>query len=179
MRGAAARRYAKALFELARDEGRVDAVRGELRALGELLEGHRELHDVLFRPLHPARQRRAALDAVGERGGLSPLVRHFLSFLIDQRRLVDFDAIRAAFEALADAAAGLTRAEVRSATELDEAQRERLRRALAARVGGEVELRVRVEPALLGGVVAQVGDLVFDGSLRTQLAQLRDTLIQG
>lgn len=178
-RGAAARRYAKALFSLASEAARAEAVRGELASFGELLEQERELNDVLARPLHPAAQRRAALDAVARRLGASELVRHFLAFLIDQRRLVDFEAIRSAYEELADEAAGVTRAEVRSASELDDAQQERLRRALAARTGSEVELRVRVEPELLGGVVAQVGDLVFDGSLRTQLRQLHATLIQG
>lgn len=178
-RGAAARRYAKALFGLAREAGRVEAVRGELASFGELLEQSRGLHDVLARPLHPAAQRRRALDAVAERIGASELVRHFLAFLLDQRRLVDYEAIREAYEEHADEAAGVTRAEVRSASELDDAQQERLRRALAARTGREVELRLRVEPELLGGIVAQVGDLVFDGSLRTQLRQLHAALSHG
>jgi F-type H+-transporting ATPase subunit delta len=62
---------------------------------------------------------------------------------------------------------------------LSDEQRERLRRALAARAGREVELEVRVDPALIGGAIARVGGLVFDGSLRTQLAQLRDNLTRG
>jgi F-type H+-transporting ATPase subunit delta len=68
---------------------------------------------------------------------------------------------------------------VKSARPLSEAQQERLRRALGARLGREVALEIQVEPALLGGLVAQVGDLVFDGSLRTQLRQLRISLASG
>ena len=66
-----------------------------------------------------------------------------------------------------------------TASPLRDDQRERLRRALAARAGREVELEVRVDPTLIGGAIARVGGLVFDGSLRTQLAQLRDNLTRG
>lgn len=175
-RGAAARRYAKALFGLAEESDQVAAIRAELTGLAELLEQSTDLRDVLLTPLHPVAQRRAVLEVVAERMGASPLLRHFYAFLIDQRRLLDFGAIRAEFELLADKQAGVTRAEVRSAGPLDEAQLSRLRDALAARTGGSIELDVQVDPSLLGGVVAKVGDLVFDGSLRTQLTQLRSTL---
>lgn len=175
-RGAAARRYAKALFELAKESGEVAQVAGELGGMGNLLEGNPELHDVLFRPLHPVAQRRGVLNGVSQRLGASTVVQSFFSLLIDQRRLVDFPAIREEFERLASEDAGLRRAEIVSAGPLREDQLERLRRALAVRTGGEVEVSVRVDPSLLGGVIAKVGDLVFDGSLRTQLHQLRANL---
>lgn len=175
-RSAAARRYAKALFELAKEAGEVAEVAGELTSMGDLLEGNPELHDVLFRPLHPAAQRKGVLDGVTDGIGASPTVRSFFSLLIDQRRLVDFPAIREEFERRASEDAGLRRAEVVSASALRDEQLERLRRALSVRTGGEVEVSVRVDPSLLGGVIAKVGDLVFDGSLRTQLRQLRADL---
>jgi F-type H+-transporting ATPase subunit delta len=103
-------------------------------------------------------------------------VRSFFSLLIDQRRLVDFPAIRDEFERLASEDAGLRRAEIVSAGALRDDQLEGLRRALSNRTGSEVEITVRVDPSLLGGVIAKVGDLVFDGSLRTQLRQLRANL---
>jgi F-type H+-transporting ATPase subunit delta len=176
---AAGRRYAKALFSLAREESRVAEVREEIGRLGKLLAESAELRGVLFQPLHPAAERRAVLAAVAERLGASLLLKHFLSFLLDQRRLVDWDAIAAEYGRLADAAAGVTHVRVKSATPLDEAQRERLQRALEQRSGGRVQLELDVEPALVGGVVAQVGDLVYDGSLHTQLRQLRASLARG
>jgi F-type H+-transporting ATPase subunit delta len=175
-RTAAARRYAKALFELAKESGQVAEIGGEIKGIGDLLEGNPELHDVLFRPLHPVAQRRAVLEGVTERMGASPTVRSFFSLLIDQRRLVDFPAIRDEFERLSSEDAGLRRAEIVSAGALRDDQLERLRRAISTRTGGEVEVAVRVDPSLLGGVIAKVGDLVFDGSLRTQLRQLRANL---
>jgi F-type H+-transporting ATPase subunit delta len=175
----AARRYARALFALARDTASVDPVRGELDGLARLFEVEPELRAALFRPLHPVEQRRAVLERVSERLAISETVRHFGAFLIDQRRLVDFDAIREEYGRLADAAAGRTHARVVSASPLSESQQERLRRALAARAGQEVELELEVQPELLGGAVASVGTLVFDGSLKTQLAQLRSSLTRG
>jgi F-type H+-transporting ATPase subunit delta len=119
------------------------------------------------------------LQAVCERANSSAYVRNFYSLLIEHRRLVDFPAIREEYVRLADLAAGRTRAEVVTASPLGEAQRERLRRALDARTGMRVEIDARVDPSLIGGAIAKVGGLVFDGSLRTQLAQLRANLTRG
>jgi F-type H+-transporting ATPase subunit delta len=178
-KAAAARRYAKALFTLAQEDGRAAEMREEVERLGGLLRESAELRAVLLRPLHPVAQRRAVLAAVAERLGASSLLRRFLSFLIDQRRLVDYEAIEGEFLRLADAAAGVTQARVRSAAPLTAAQRERLQRALQQQVGGRVELALEIDPSLVAGAVAQVGDLVYDGSLSTQLRQLRASLARG
>jgi F-type H+-transporting ATPase subunit delta len=176
---AAARRYGKALFSLARDESRVDAVRGELASFASLISESAPLRDALLTPLHPVAERRRVLEALARRLGTSPIVRHLFAYLIDQRRLVDFLAIRAEYERLCDQASGRTVAQVTVAADLDASQGERLRAALSRRTGREVTLEVRSDPALLGGAIAKVGDLVFDGSLRTQLAQLRGNLTKG
>lgn len=173
---AAARRYARALFNLASEEGRVAEVRDELATIASLLDENPAIQDLLFRPLHPANQRRGALAALSQRLGCSSVVQNFLQFLIDQRRLIDFPTIRAELERLADEAAGRTQAQVVAANPLAEGQLERLRQALARRSGHEVDIRVQVDPELLGGVIAKVGDLVFDGSIRTQLRRLRANL---
>lgn len=176
---AAARRYAKALFSIAQEDSAVEAVTADLDRMAGLLEQNPELRHALFRPLHPVKERRAVLQAVCERISVSASVKNFLVFLIDQRRLVDFDAIRDEFGRLADAAAGRVQAQVVAASELPDAQRERLRSALAARTGRQVELVVSVDPDLIGGAIAKVGGVVYDGSLRTQLSQLRDSLTKG
>jgi F-type H+-transporting ATPase subunit delta len=173
---AAARRYAKALFQLAQEHDRVAGVGEELDALGRALAENPPLRDVLLQPLHPAPQRRGVYQSLVESMGLSPLLRAFGSFLIDQRRLLDFGGIHEAYREMAAAAAGRTRARVRSAAPLSEAQQTQLRSALARRVGHDVELDVQVDPGLIGGLVAQVGDLLLDGSLRTQLRQIRSRL---
>lgn len=173
---AAARRYAKALFGIAREDGLVESVGRELSALGDVLDESPDLRAALFRPLHPVAQRRAALRAVAERLGSSATLLNFYSFLIDQRRLIDFATVGSEYERLAAEADGRTDGRIISARPLDEADRERLVAALSRRTGLQVSVEVEVDPALIGGVVAQVGDLVFDGSLRTQLEQLRTNL---
>jgi len=174
--GTAAHRYAKALFALAQDEHKQSEVREEIEGLNTLFAESRELREALLMPLHPANERKSALGAIARRANVSSLVQNFLSYLIDQRRLIAFDRIVSAYAELADVAAGLITAEVVAASPLDERRRDRLRRALSERTGQEVRLQIEVDPSLIGGAIAKVGDLVFDGSLRTQLVQLRSTL---
>ena len=175
----AAARYAKALFSLARDERRLSEVRQEVESLATLLDENDELRDALMTPLHPADERKAVLLAVVRRADLSPLLQNFCAYLIDQRRLIDFERIVAELTRLIDEDAGLMTAEVVSANPLDERRRDRLRRALSERTGSEVRLKVSLDPSLIGGAIAKVGDLVFDGSIRTQLSQLRANLMKG
>ena len=179
MAGGAAQRYAKALFALAQDEHRHREVRSELERLSTLFTESREVAAALLTPMHPAAERKAAIRALAARESVSPLVQNFLGFLIDQRRLIQFDEIAAAYAALADQAEGMLTAEVRVASALDERRKDRLRRALSERTGREVKLQIEIDPTLIGGAIAKVGDLVFDGSLRTQLTQLRANLTKG
>ncbi|MBW2313523.1 MAG: ATP synthase F1 subunit delta [Deltaproteobacteria bacterium] len=173
---AAGRRYAKALFGIAKEDDSIEATGNELSALAALFDSSPELQNVLFRPLHPVAERRAALRAVAERLGSSATLQNFYAFLVDQRRLIDFPTICAEFARLAAEAEGRTDARITSARPLDDATRERLVEALSQRTGKKVHVEVNVDPSLIGGVVAQVGGLVFDGSLRTQLEQLRTNL---
>jgi len=176
---AAARRYARALFGLAQDDRRVREIRAEFDNFAELMAESAELRDALLTPLHPVLQRKAVLDAIMEREGASRLLRNFFAFLVDQRRLVDFSGVRDEFSRLADDASGLMTAEVVSASPIDDRRKDRLRRALSERTGHEVRLAIRIDPGLIGGAIAKVGDVVFDGSLRTQLSQLRANLMKG
>ncbi len=179
MRSKAAHRYARALFALAREEEAVASIRGELDDMARLLAANPELERRLFRPLHPVHERQRVLKRICEQGRGSRTVRNFFAYLIDQRRLLDFDAIHEEFDILADRAAGRLRAEVRSASPLRDEQRARLVDALARRTGKQIDLTMHVDPSLIGGAIATVGGLVFDGSLLTQLSQLRGTLRKG
>jgi len=174
----AARRYARALFALAREDDEVASIRAELDDMARLLAANPDLQRRLFQPLHPVRERREVLKSICEQGRGSRMIRNFFSYLIEQRRLVAFDAIHDEFNRLADEAAGRVRVEVRSASPLRDEQRARLIDALAQRTGKEIELTLQVDSSLIGGAIATVGGLVFDGSLRTQLLQLQGTLTQ-
>lgn len=174
--GTAAHRYAKALFGLAQDEHCVRETREEIERVESLTAESRELREALLTPLHPVDERKAVLRAIAERAGVTRLVQNFLVYLIDQRRLIELPNIVSAYQELSDAAEGLMTAEVVAASPLDDRRKDRLRRALSERTGQEVRLKIEVDPSLIGGAIAKVGDLVFDGSIRTQLGKLRATL---
>ncbi len=175
----AALRYAKALFSLAGEEHKVTETGEELELLGRLMAENAALREALLTPLHPAEQRKAVVAALAQRLGLSRLLSNFCAYLIDQRRLVNFAGIREEFRRLADEDAGLMTAQVISASPLDDRRKDRLRRALSERTGREVRLEIALDRELIAGAIAKVGNLVFDGSLRTQLSQLRATLMKG
>lgn len=176
---AAGRRYARAMFSLAQEDGRVSEVRAEFAQLEEVLEESSDLRMALLTPLHPVEERKRVLGALAQQLNLSAGFQHFLSFLVDQRRLVDLSAIQEEYGRLADELSGRLTAEVRAATPLDDHQRERLRAALSEATGRDVELEVTLDPDLIGGAIAKVGDLIFDGTLRAQLEQLRTNLTKG
>ena len=178
MQSKAANRYARALFSLAQEEDDVASIRRELDDMARLLAANPDLQRRLFQPLHPVIERREVLKSICEQGRGSQIIRNFFAYLIEQRRLVAFETIHDEFNRLADAAEGRVRAEVRSASPLRDEQRVRLVDALARRTGKNIDLTVHVDPSLIGGAVATVGGLVFDGSLRTQLNQLRRRMAQ-
>lgn len=175
----AAVRYAKALFALASDDGSTGVVRTQLEEMDTLFRENQELHRALLTPLYPANERKSALGVIADREQISPLLRNFIFYLVDQRRLIAFDEIAGEFGRLADEAEGRMTAEVTSASPLDEAGQARLKQALSERTGRDVTLEFKLDPSLIGGAVAKVGDLVFDGSLRTQLDTLRTHLMKG
>lgn len=176
---AAARRYARALFQIAREDRRVGEVLGELDTLATMLDENESLRNALLTPLHPVEERKAVMKSVSQASGVSASVTNFYSYLIDQRRLVDFYGIREEYQRLANEDAGLMTAVVTAASPLDDRRKDRLRRALSERTGQEVQLDIQIDPTLIGGAIAKVGGMVFDGSLRTQLSKLRANLTKG
>ncbi|MFB3117701.1 MAG: ATP synthase F1 subunit delta, partial [Myxococcota bacterium] len=154
MQSKAARRYARALFSLAQEEGGVASIRRELDDMARLLAANPDLERRLFQPLHPVHERREVLKRLCEQGRGSQMIRNFFAYLIEQRRLVAFETIHDEFNRLADEADGRVRAEVRSASPLRDEQRVRLIDALAQRTGKEIELTLHVDSSLIGGAIA-------------------------
>lgn len=169
----AARRYAQALFMLGNEEKRLDALTREVRELGELVTSSPELQELLSNPVVPQDQRRAVMDAVLQRAGVSPTVRNAALLLTDRRRGALLPAIAAELQRRADEAAGKVQAEVISAAPLTEAQYAALTASLEKLTGRKITLARRTDPSLIGGVVTRVGDKVYDGSLKARLAEIR------
>jgi len=168
-----ARRYAKALFSLADEQGQVEHWSSGLDALGRALASSAELRDTLASPLFDKDQRRNVVAALAKSLALGETASSFLFLLADRDRLAYLPAIIQTFRDLADARLGRIRAKVTSAVPLSPEESRRLAEKLARAEKAEVIVEASVDPALLGGVVAQVGSLVYDGSVRSQLEELR------
>lgn len=176
---AVARRYARAFHALASEARRAEAVADELAAFDQLLSSERELREALLRPWVKATTKRGIVLDVAGRLGVSPLTRNFLALVAQRRRLDILGEILVAYRASVDEAAGRIRARVRSAASLSDAERAALRERLGRRLGKTVLLDTEVDPALLGGFVAEVGSRVLDMSIAGQLAVLRERIIKG
>jgi len=174
-RSALASRYAGALVDVATDpKSQVDPhqLLGELRGFAEVLAGSAELHTALTSPSVPPARKRAVVGRVGEALSVSRIARNFLFVLADHRRVAALPEILDAFDLLLDERLGLVRAEISSARELDQRQREAVSHQLERITGKKVRMRFAVDRALLGGLVARLGSTVYDGSVRGQLQTL-------
>ena len=174
--GSIARRYAKALFSLAVEKGRIEPWSDSLLALGQAIEGSAELRDVLQNPAYPRETRAAVMARLTEPLRLDAEPAALLQLLGERNRLGGLTAIVTAFRELADVELGRVRARVTSAVPLDDAAVNAIAEKLSAATQKKVLVERAVDPAILGGVVAQVGSVVYDGSIRTQLEDLRSTL---
>ncbi len=174
-----AQRYAKALFGLGQERGDMPVLLGELDKLTELVLGNGELRRVLFTPIHPRAERRGVLAELVERLELSKEVHVFSMLVVDQNRTGYLPAIRDALRELVEQAAGRVTAQISSARPLAQDEVERLREVLARRVNAEVKLQLDVDESLIGGVIARIGDLMLDGSVRAQLDSLSMNLRRG
>lgn len=167
--------YATALFEVAAAEGVLARVEEELFSLSHLLSGNDELRMTLADPAVPAERRLAIIDELlGKRA--APVTAHLVSFVVSSGRARDLPAIIGRLVERAAAERKHAVAEVRSAVPLDEDQRQRLARALSTNLGKTVEVKVFVDPSVLGGLSARVGDVVIDGTVRHRLDQLKETI---
>ncbi len=174
-----ASRYARALFDLAQDAGATAEVGGQLQAIADLLAADEAVRTALLSPVLTRAAKGQVLEAVTAAARLHPLVANFLRVLLEARKLPALADIAAAYAQLADDASGRVRGEAVTAMPLDEASVQALAGALGKAIHKEVLLTPRQDPALLGGVLARVGNLLFDGSLRTQLHRMRETLSKG
>jgi F-type H+-transporting ATPase subunit delta len=176
-RDAVIRGYAQALLAVAEAERELDQVEDELYRFAKESERQAKLREALTDPALPADRKKALIeDLLGSRASRHTVA--LLGFVIEQGRAKDLPKI---IDALAKLAAEQRRravAEVRTAVPLDGKRRERLAKALAKATGKDIELKVLVDPDVIGGVVARVGDEVFDGTIRRKLELARQQLAQ-
>ncbi|MGH9135239.1 MAG: ATP synthase F1 subunit delta [Ilumatobacteraceae bacterium] len=167
--------YARALFEVARAEGTLDEVEDELFRFARTYESSDALRDALTDEMVPAAKRQAVVeDLLGDKA--TPTTVHLVSMVVGSGRGRELPAIIDKLVQRASSSKNLALAEVRSAVPLTDDQQDRLKAALANATGKQVNLKVIVDPSVLGGIVATVGDTVIDGSVRTRVDQLKSRL---
>ncbi len=168
--------YAAAILEVAKAEDSLDRVQDELFRIAQTFESSGELRDTLSDPRLPVERKQAIIDdLIG--GRASSLTLGLVNFVVGLGRASDFAAIARELVARAAGERDKVVGDVRSAIPLDDATVERLEGALSKRTGKQVEVRVTVDESLVGGIVAQVGDVVIDGTVKGRLADLRETLL--
>ncbi|MEA3078351.1 MAG: F-type H+-transporting ATPase subunit delta [Actinomycetota bacterium] len=167
--------YATALFEIARAEGNLERVEAELYQVAKVIESNDELRSTLTDQALPVDLRQGVVEDLLE-GRAQPVTKSLVSFVVGAGRARDLPAIIERMVQHSAAERDQVVAEVKSAFPLDDDQQRRLAEALAARTGKQVSVKVNVDPSIIGGVVATIGDTVIDGSVRRVLEQLRTSL---
>ena len=166
-------RYASALFELAEESGQLAAVEKDLNAFEKLIDESADLDRLLRSPVFSSDEQLAAIGAIVERAAIGGIAANFLKLAARNRRLFAVPDMIKSFRAMCARGRGEVEAEVASAHALSDEQMETLKATLKASVGKDVQLRAKVDPALLGGLVVKMGSRMIDSSLRTKLNSLK------
>jgi F-type H+-transporting ATPase subunit delta len=171
-------RYAHAFASVAASSNiDTNAAQQQLQDFSATLAGSRELREVLMNPSIASEQKLRILDAISGRIGMFPQVRNFIAVITQHQRLAEFDEILTEYRAVADEQSNVAEAEITSAHPLNDQDRAELEAQVAKLAGGRVRATYHQDPSLLGGAVVRIGSTVYDGSIRAQLQQLKQKLV--
>ncbi len=166
-----ARRYARALLLIGKEDGQAEIYRDELDVVSSLIQKEQELEQAICNPLYDVEGRRKVLKAIIDRLNPTKIMSSYLLLLFDKGRIGFLSNISEFYQKLADELKGIARASLVSATELSSETVEKIRSALSKRTGRDVILEVEQDPELIGGIVTRIGDLVLDGSVKNTITQ--------
>jgi F-type H+-transporting ATPase subunit delta len=168
--------YARSLFEVAKEQGKLDVVREQLGQFADALHEHRDLAVFFFSPYFSTEEKKQGLHGALE--GADPAIVNFLETLLERHRMPVVFRIRQQYEALWDEENKLLPVEVTSAVGLDEATVKSIGERIGEQTGQRVELTSKVDPGILGGIVLRVGNSILDASIKHRLDQLRKHVAQ-
>jgi F-type H+-transporting ATPase subunit delta len=173
------RRYAKALMSLGREDGSYRMYGDELNEFSKLAEAGGELFKALAFRLYPLEERRGVLEAILQKSGFSEVVKNFLRLLLKKGRMAALPEIVDYYDRLCDEISNVIRASITTARPLGEEAVKRIVAALKSMTSKDVKAEVVEDASLVGGLVVRVGDLVLDGSVKAQLADLTESFKRG
>ncbi len=171
-----ARRYAKALFAVGKENDAYEAYNQTLQGVAGLYTSTPEVADALTNPLYPIDVRQKVMVSLIDSMGVDKVPANFLNLLVEKKRADILPEIAEEFRMMVDEEKNISHGSVTSAVELSDELQAKIKAALEKLTGKQVELSTSVDPSLIGGIVAKVGDLVLDGSIKTQLAGLKDSI---
>lgn len=166
-------RYGSALFELARDENAIDQVSADLARFSALIEESADLRRLIRSPTFSAEEQGNAVKAILERAGIGGLAANLIRFVAGKRRLFGLPEMIRAYRALVAESKGIVAAEVRLAEQPSDRMMNEIKTALREMAGADVDVAVRIDPALIGGLVVKIGSRMIDASLKTKLNTIR------
>ena len=176
---AIAKRYAKALVQLASEEAALEKYQQELAGFERIVTGSSELKATLSSPACSMESKQNILNDLLGKAALSETVSNFLRLLLERSRMVLLPQIVASYGVLADRLSGIVRPVLTTALPLEESEIGEIKGSLERATGKSVVLEVVTDKSLIGGVITQIGDRVYDGSVRTQLSRIHDILQKG
>ncbi len=169
--------YARSLFEVARDQDKLDELREQLSQFADALDANRELAVFFFSPYFSTKEKQDGLERLLD--GAEETFLNFLKLLIENHRMPVIFRTRQQFERMWERENQLLPVDITSAIELDQQTTEELGRTIGERAGRKVRLAAHVDPDILGGIVLRVGNSILDASIRNRLEQLRRHVAQG
>jgi F-type H+-transporting ATPase subunit delta len=172
-----ANRYARALADVITERGEMSQVVAELNDFAGMLSQHEQLRGVFASPVIPIERKRNVLNELLSRLKLRSTSSNFLQLLLSNMRLHNLDQMLLALARELDLRTNIVSAEVTTAREINEQEKTLLRDKLKAATGKDVRLQFRTDPNLIGGVVTRIGSVIYDGSIKNQLAQMKQRLM--
>ena len=174
-----AKRYAKALFAVAKEEGKLEAYGEALKDIDAFLERSPDVEAALVSPVFPADIKQTVVKEIIKASGVEDALAIFLRLLVERGRIQYFRMIVSCFQEFMDEETGVVRAVVRSAVPLPEDLQKQFKEVLKKATGKQVTLEIEEDPAIIGGIVAHIGDMVWDGSIKSQLQSIRESIGRG
>jgi F-type H+-transporting ATPase subunit delta len=171
----AAPKYAKALFEIGERDGKLDVFSEQLKSVATVFNTHRDLSQLMFHPQVNTQVKKETLQKIFGQD-IDKIIMNFLMLLVDRRRISGINNIWNEFRHLFNAAKNVEEAEVTTAVSLSETVKAALQQKLSKVTGKNIVLHMKVNPSIVGGVVVRIGDKLIDGSIVSQLANLRRVL---
>jgi F-type H+-transporting ATPase subunit delta len=171
-----AKRYAKAIFTVGQEKEKYEEYDEALQGLANLYSTHPDVVDALTNPLYPMDVKENVMKGIVSSMKVDTIMGNFLNLLVQKQRAEILPEIAASYKTMVDEAKNISHGNVISAIELSDELKENVQSILEKLTGKKVELTTSVDQSIIGGIIAQVGDLVLDGSIKTQLAGLKDSI---